>query len=143
MWIMTGQGVYMPATIPMTVRRELDLPLDWDLQVRARDRKALTKVRKQMIARNCEVSAIVNTRHMDYEYRFYCSSDDYGALIAAQIREIDYDKFKPTTERKGGGGPRLHSLYNRLWGVIASHYDSPVLGQYAPKPIRRNWWEDK
>ena len=143
MWIMTNQGVYMPATIPMTVRRELDLPFDWDMQIRARERRALVKVRKQMIAMSFEVSVIVDTRHMDYEYRFYCSAADYGQLIAAQVRAIDYDKFKPTTDRKGGGGTDLHTLYNRLWGVIARHYDSPILSTYERPAPRKNWWDDK
>jgi hypothetical protein len=123
MWIMTSYGILMPAAIPEEIRQDL-IGSAWGLQIRSRDRKTLAKTRRVMKNMGNNVSPIVATPMLDYEYRFYCSRRDFATLIADEILTIDYEKFKPTTELKGGGGKRLHHLYNRIWGVVASHYDS-------------------
>jgi|SRR5688572_12550132 len=131
MWIMTSYGIIMPAAIPANVRPFY--PFDgwddnWDLQVRARDRKALEKVRRRLNTFNgTPPSKIVATPTRDYEFRMYVDRDDYALLVATEIREIDYAKFKPTTERRGGGGAKLHNLYTRIWFAVADAYDSPIL----------------
>jgi hypothetical protein len=148
MWIMTSYGILMPATIPAEIIQgfrdewntnpEPTTSITWDLQVRSRDRKTLIRARKIMKQMKYFVGPIIETRQLDYEYRFYCAAHDFAAMIASEIRAIDYEKFKPTTERKGMGGKKLHSLYNRIWGVVAAHYD-PM----PPEPRRRkSWWDD-
>lgn len=133
MWIMTPDGILMPCAVPSTTG-----PWDgWDQQVRARDKRVLTKLRKRMLAEQMNVSDIVATPQLDYEYRMYVNCDDFGYIINQMIVEIDYEKFKPVSLKRGRGGDRLHSLYNRIWGVVADAYDSPILYRYNPQRGQR------
>jgi hypothetical protein len=118
MWIMTSDGFVALAAS--------DRP-QWELQVRARDRETLQKIRSRYPT--TERSKIFTTLDRDYEYRFYTTKAAFAEVAAAMIIEIDYQKFKPTTERRGRGGRKVHDLYVALWYVIARHYRSPILGR--------------
>jgi len=133
MWIMTPDGILMPAATPKT----LGIWSAWDQQVRARDRKVLVKLRRRMLAEQMDVSEIIATPELDYEYRIYVLAEDFGYIVNQMVLEIDYEKFKPVSTQKGRGGDRLHSLYNRIWGVVADAYDSPILYRYNPKRGQR------
>jgi hypothetical protein len=124
MWIMTSYGILMPAALPQKIQDQTGFAL----QVRARERAPLTKLRVALLAANFDAGRVRSTPEMDYEFRLYVHAAEFGQLIAQQIAEIDYEKFKPTTARRGGGGDRLHTLYNRIWYVVADHYDSRILG---------------
>lgn len=132
MWIMTPDGILMPAATPNTP----GIWDGWDMQVRARDKRVLQKLRRRMLAEHMHISDIVATPELDYEFRFYADSTDVGAVLGDMIAEIDYEKFKPVSLKKGRGGDKLHSLYNRIWGVVADHYDSPILYRYNPRRRR-------
>jgi hypothetical protein len=133
MWIMTPDGILMPAAVPTTSG-----PWDgYDLQIRARDKGALNKLIRRMRAEHMVISDIVATPQLDYEFRFYAQAVDFGYVINQMIVEIDYEKFKPVSLKRGRGGNRLHSLYNRIWGVVADHYDSPILYAFNPKRKQR------
>ncbi len=139
MWIMTSYGIIMPAAIPANVRPFYPYDGwddDWDFQIRARDRKALTKVRKRLIADGAEPSKNVPTPTRDYEYRMYVNRWTFAAFMQEEIVAIDYTKFKPTTERRGGGGAKLHNLYTRIWFAVAEAYDSPILRPTRGKRTR-------
>jgi hypothetical protein len=137
MWIMTSYGILMPAELPVEL---VDTRFGWDMQVRARDRRTLRVAIAKMKDLKMNVSAVQATPQLDYEYRFYCNRLDFARLMHDEITEIDYQKFKPTTElREEGGGPRLHTLYNKIWCVVINHYDP----QPKPKPKKRKrWYED-
>jgi len=139
MWIMMSEGFVTPADIPAALKRQFqDLDfVDYDMQLRARDRKVLVKLRKRMIANGCSVSAISDTRDRDYEYRVYVIRDEFANVLADMVRAIDYEKFKPTTGRRGGGGKDTHNLYIKLWYAIAEHYDSPILERYMRRRSSR------
>ena len=132
MWIMTNFGILMPAALPNELRarfyEEWDRSVDetdlrpWDLQVRSRDRATLRKLRKRM-QRFTVTSEVVATPELDYEYRLYCMRNDFAFWVRSAVLEIDYEKFKPTTMRKGGGGRKLHDLYNRIWSVVFASYE--------------------
>lgn len=119
MWIMTSFGFIAVAAS--------DRP-EWELQVRARDRDVLRKLRKTYLLRHS--SKIQATPERDYEFRFYCSKEALAEALDRLVGEINSQKFKPTTLRRGQGGVRLHDLYVRIWCVIAEHYDSPIIGRY-------------
>ena len=148
MWIMTPHGILMPAAIPTVVLQRFDEEWQtnpsaapgigtWNLQIRSRDRATLVKTRRTMIALGAQVSIIESTPQMDYEYRFYCDSRDFGEYMAVEINHINYEKFKPTTLRRGGGGEALHNLYNSIWGVVARFYDADILKTYAAPKSRK------
>ncbi len=119
MWIMTNYGVLMPADLPAQYRPRKHP--EWDMQVRTRDRRALVEMRKRI---NAETSKIIATPEMDYEFRVYTNRHSFAAFMYDEVAAIDYTKFKPTTERRGGGGRKLHDLYDFIWYVVAKHYGS-------------------
>ena len=131
MWIMTPFGILMPSAIPADIDAG-----EFDLQVRARDRAALKKLIKRYMDR-APVSAVLYMPNTDYEYRFHCRKIDFEAAVSEMVREIDYVKFKPQTNRPGNGGDDLHHLYNTLWYMIAKHYDSTIIGGDGPKGEKR------
>ena len=146
MWIMTSFGILMPAALPAHVlNSEGRDPDGYDLQIRARERDHLRKLRRRMTKLGAITGPIISTPENDYEFRFHCDRDDFATVMSEEILAINYDKFKPTTLLKGMGGANLHHLYNRIWGVVADHYESAILGRYAKrtKPARRRpWYED-
>lgn len=122
MWIMTPFGIIMPSAIPATV----DLG-SYELQVRARDRRAL-KHFKRTYMWGLEASKIVATPTMDYEFRFYTTRSDFAEGMARAIDDIREPKFKPTAKDAD-----LHHLYNTVWYVVAKHYDAVAVGGEGPK----------
>jgi hypothetical protein len=146
MWIMTPFGILMPAALPEKIREEFTrewnatpdleyLIVAWDLQVRTRDKRALTYLRKRYMRGT--LGPTIATPEMDYDFRAYCSAVDFASAVSLMILEIDYEKFKPETERFKWGRD-LHGLYNKIWGVVFTHYD-----RSTPKPPeRKRWWED-
>lgn len=110
MWIMTSFGILMPAAI-----NENDPHyLEWDLQVRSRERRALTYFQTRYMPANTFTPVRATPSH-DYDFRFYAERTAFADAVAELITEIDYEKFKPTTLRRNMGGDRLHQLYNAIW----------------------------
>lgn len=58
---------------------------------------------------------IFSKENSDYEFRLNISKDEYAEVVAAAIRNIDYDNFKNSVTDKG-----LHDLYGRFWRL---HFD--------------------
>lgn len=122
MWIMTSYGILMPASIPADLAEDPAHPaFGYDLQVRSRDRATLQKCRTRYMS-HYHTSEIIATPDLDYDFRFYCQNDDFGYAVANMIGQIDYEKFKPTTLRKGNGGKHLHMVYNEIWQVVFGAY---------------------
>lgn len=133
---MTSQGIIMPAAIPDHVKASNPATRGFNLQLRARDKFVLRHVRQGIMRMTNErglnatsraISRIEATPDCDYEFRMYTTAYHFGEWMRDEIGRIDYTKFKPTTERKGGGGAALHHLYDSIWGVIATFYDSRIL----------------
>lgn len=122
MWIMTNYGILMPATIPTELAEDPAHPaFGYDLQIRSRDRATLQKCRARYMVEYV-TSEIVSTPDLDYEFRFYCRRHAFADAVQKMVLEIDYEKFKPTTLRKGNGGKHLHMLYNEIWQVVFAAY---------------------
>ena len=116
MWIMTPFGIIMPAQAEATAPVAGD-PADC-FQVRARDRKALTYLRKHYMGGR--LGAIIATPNRDYEFRAYCTKVAFADALRDMVLEVDYEKFKPQARTES-----LHDLYLRLWYVVFDHYGSP------------------
>jgi hypothetical protein len=118
MWIMTSFGVLMPSIRPAET-----IPLGDDrvIQVRVRVRKHLEILRDEYMKDT--LSEIVFMKNTDYEYRAYCTRAAWAQAMAAMSLDIDYTKFKPTTERYKDG--KLHSFYNRVWSVFFAEFSTP------------------
>lgn len=114
MWIMTPFGILMPAQRPEITITD-DKWRDAKLQIRVRDRRALVYLRKNYMGR--KLGPIIATPDLDYDYRSYCTHDDFAAVVARMVIDIDYAKFKPEAI-----DDNLHHLYNRIWAVVSVHY---------------------
>lgn len=115
MWIMTPFGILMPSIRPDHAIKRSDTR---KLQIRVRDRRALVYLRDNYMGD--ELSKIVATPKMDYNFRAYCEHDDFARAVARMILDIDYEKFKPETVSDD-----LHKLYNEIWFVVFEHYEFP------------------
>lgn len=124
MWVMTHFGILMPSLRPIeTFDPAVD---DRHIQVRARRSRELNYLRRNYAPWLGDTIFIGDT---DYQYRAYCTHAQLGDIMTQLSLEIDYVKFKPTTDRHND--TTLHSVYNRIWSVVlgawpaGSSYDEP------------------
>lgn len=113
MWIATKVGfisvVKRPAsTIAVNDRREL--------QIRARDRKTLNQLRNQYMPDT--LSKIVIIPRSDYQFRAYCTHEDFALVMARLVFDINYTNFKDAVPDDD-----LHNLYLRIWMAVMRHYE--------------------
>lgn len=134
MWVMTHFGILMPSLRPVrgpTDKREL--------QIRARRRQDIDYLRRHYMPKLGETVTLGET---DYQYRAYCTREEWADALRLIVLEIDYVKFKPTTEDKHNDR-KLHDVYIRIWNVIFSGFPIGAYGNWQTKARdRKSWWED-
>jgi hypothetical protein len=151
MWIMTSFGILMPSIRPSDTIEAGDNRV---IQVRTRRRRDLDILREEYMQDT--LGPTVFMKNTDYEYRAYCTREAWAVAMARMSLDIDYTKFKPTTENYKDH--QLHMLYNVLWGVIQEklstatriasywHLDNKKFGRKTSrkktKNTSRNWWDD-
>jgi hypothetical protein len=118
MWIMTHYGILMPSLRPAKFVPPGD---NRKIQLRARRRRDLDYTREHYLPQLGR-TVYLGDGVSDYQYRAYCTHDDLALLLSRLALEIDYVKFKPTTDRHGD--KELHALYNKLWGVILDAFEA-------------------
>lgn len=111
MWIMASFGILMPS-----LRPEGTVPPGDDrlIQVRARRARDLQIFRSDYCP---ELGDIIEIPYSDYEYRAYCTHEQLAAAMARLAMDVDFVKFKPTTETKYHD-KQLHGVYNRIWSLL-------------------------
>lgn len=110
MWIMTHFGILMPSLRP----EDTVLPGDNRLiQIRARRARDLNYLRDHYAP---YIGPTLFLGDTDYQYRSYCTHAELADIMQQLALEIDYTKFKPTTDRHNDDD--LHSLYNRIWAAV-------------------------
>lgn len=119
MWVMTSFGVLMPSLRPPNTVAEGDTQT---LQVRSRRRKDLEILRDEYMGD--ALGPILGNEDfpadhppMDYNFRAYCTPEAFGTALTKITADIDYEKFKPTTESKYKD-VELHSVYNSIWSTV-------------------------
>ncbi len=131
MWVFLPGGLLMPAALPNMADDNIEVDPKWthdgkfDLQVRARVKRHLENFIGEFMA-DGTYSDIQATPNMDYNFRFYTTRDDFAWAMGKAIAAIDYQKFKPTAERKnvkgtlmyGPESPEYHSVLNAMWGTV-------------------------
>lgn len=107
MWMLTNFGAFST-----TLRDARDLKGDDErqLQVRARRAKHLIELKRHYLA---NASDVVQLRHRDYEYRIYCTHDDWALAVARMAQDIDYGNFKNSVKDRD-----LHDAYMRVWTAL-------------------------
>ncbi len=111
MWVMTGFGILMPAIRPPKTVPEDD---NRTIQVRSRRAKDLDILRDEYMGD--ELGPTIATPEFDYNYRAYCTPEAWGRALYNMAQDIDYEKFKPTTDRYNDH--ELHAVYNSIWGTV-------------------------
>lgn len=86
-----------------------------------------------------QLGPVIYMKDTDYEYRAYCTRAAWARAMADMSLDIDYTKFKPTTETKYRDF-QLHRLYNEMWSVIQHHLSSRErrYEYWHPRRTRKN-----
>lgn len=130
MIVATSFGLFMPALRPDYATLPPDAP---ELQVRARRRVDLDRLRRYMTERNLELGPTIALPHTDYQYRAYTTRATWGLALAAIAMDIDYVKFKDTPA-KYHRDHKLTAAYNRVWSAL---FDSFPSGSVYARPARK------
>lgn len=163
MWVMTSFGIFMPSLRPAEHVPAGDQRL---LQIRARRHRELAILKHEYMPNAGE---IIHLPFTDYEYRIYCTHEEWAQVMAQLARDIDYVKFKDTTSRYKDD--KLHTAYLRIWNTLYTMFSTnsvfdvkftaPVKGKKNRKGKKgkrssyadttydlidyddpRNWWDD-
>lgn len=116
---MTPFGILMPAIRPLHTVKEGDKRT---LQIRTRRAKDLDILRARYMLGT--LGPNIHTPQFDYEYRAYCEPEDFAAALYAMVLEIDYKKFKPTTQALYEDD-ELHTCYNAIWSTVLRTLSTP------------------
>ncbi len=130
MWMFTPFGILMPAIRPPRTVAAND---PHTLQIRARREKDLDILRAKYMTNS--LGATIYTPDKDYEYRAYCTPEAFAVAAMQMILEIDYLKFKPTTEDRFRD-KELHSTYNSVWGAVLRNLSTKAHQDQMLPPIK-------
>lgn len=87
------------------------------VQNRENDDELLVRARRREILKRLFPNKKAFTdKHADYRYRLFVTRDEFKAVVAARVEEINYDNFKNSVENE-----ELHDLYARFWGLHARY----------------------
>ena len=104
MWLLTTEGFYSVTEEPGTDR----------LQVRARVKADLDRLRKNHLPTLSPTAELGRTR--DYEFRAYCSKQEWADALPSIAATIDYLNFKDAVTRKQG--VQRHDVYAGVWRAL-------------------------
>jgi hypothetical protein len=105
--------MYMPALRPAHTVPVGDNRL---LQIRSRRFIDLVRLKNEYLP---ELGDIIELPNTDYEFRAYCTHEQWAAALVKASLDIDYVKFKEQSEKKYGD-KKLHEVYNAMWSVVYS-----------------------
>lgn len=123
MWLMLSGGIIMPSLRPAHKMEEGELQT---MQLRARSREHLSRWRREY---QPALGSTIHIPKTDYEYRAYCTPESFALAFTKAIMDIDYTKFKPTTEDYYDDA-ELHRIYNRIWSVVLDANPDRVDSKY-------------
>lgn len=128
MWLFLPLGLLMPASVPTAKvdPKWLGPEGKYDIQVRVRDKSHVENfIRDYLDPMGLPHSDIQDNPDMDYNHRIYMDKGDFAKAIAQATLDIDYEKFKPTAERRDAEGHALypkgriyHDVLNSVWGTV-------------------------
>ncbi len=132
MWICTPFGVIMPALRPA---HELEGGDKREFVVRAREKAYLDTFRERYCPQ------LARSRHCpdhDYPWRAFVTRLHMAEAVARMTLDIDYSKFKPTTESARGLkdrnlARRLHNCYTEMWGTQLHYGDGTSMYDWKKK----------
>lgn len=128
MIVATHMGMYMPALRP-----------DWqkcieagepELQVRSRRRVDLLNLRALAQEYAICIGEVIQLPKTDYQFRLYCTREDWGRLLVLFADDIDYTKFKDTPEKKHGD-KKLKQCYEAMWSAVFRSFPTGSVYDYS------------
>jgi hypothetical protein len=122
MWLMTNFGMFSATLRPERTVRQGD---ERFIQVRSRRGQDLAELKARYMPM---AGDIVRTTDSDYEYRIFCTHDDWALVVARLAHDIDYTNFKNSVKDN-----KLHTAYTRIWAVL---YDAFSTNRYFDMPIK-------
>lgn len=143
MWVMTSFGMFSASLRDPKFVAEGDNRL---LQVRSRRYQDLMDLKRHYMP---NAGDIVRLKNSDYEFRIYCTHEDWAAVVNALALDIDYRNFKNTVTDKA-----LHDAYMRVWNVFFTAFGAILRPNRDAKRRRKHdrrafeltqkkqWWED-
>lgn len=114
MIVATYFGLFMPALRPPKTLG--DDPRE--LQVRSRRKVDLERLRELYLP---ELGEVIELRGTDYQFRAYCTREQWGQALALIAIDIDYVKFKDTPKQKLKDA-KLSDAYLRIWNATFSAF---------------------
>lgn len=122
MWVFSDFGLLMPALVPERAKNRKSVRKwtkngKYELQVRARLREHLKHFMEVYMEPGTYNPKIHATPEMDYNYRFYTTREAFAQGIANIALNMDYEKFKETSERFPWN-KKYHTLLTRIWGTL-------------------------
>lgn len=140
MWIFYSGGMLLPSLAPLD---KADPKMTANgvrtLQIRGREAAHLRNFIKDYVdPMGFDHSPVEKTPTMDYTCRFYMRPEDFAEAVAQAVRDIDYRKFKESSERRDGrklryrSGPNYHRLLIDIWSTTA-RWKRP--GGYWGRPL--------
>ncbi len=135
-WIFLSDSMLMPSLAPMD-KADPKLTLGRrTMQVRGRLRSHLTNFIENY-GEGLDISEVEDTPFADYTCRFYATPEAFAEAMKRAMLDIDYRKFKDTSERPRkltGKVPEkateYHSVLSGVWSI--TQRVSPAGGFYGP-----------
>jgi hypothetical protein len=122
MFVGTYFGLFMPGLRP---NKPTDDPRD--LQVRSRRAVDLDRLRELYLPELGETLAL---KGHDYQFRAYCTREQWGEALKRIALDIDYTKFKDSPVKSGFRDHKLSSVYMRIWSATLNALPDGSI--YAP-----------
>jgi len=107
MWTLTNFGAFSAVTRDVKDIKNSDERV---LQIRARRAEHLRELKRRYMP---DAGEIVRLVHRDYEFRIYCTRDEWSLALARMAQDIDYGNFKNSVKDKD-----LHDAYMRVWSAL-------------------------
>lgn len=110
----THFGLFMPALRPNW--KQCVENGEPELQVRSRRRIDLLNLRQLMTEHALFLDEPFAIKNTDYQWRAYCTREDWGRALVIIADDIDYTKFKDTPQKKHGDH-KLTDAYGAIWSA--------------------------
>jgi hypothetical protein len=111
----TEFGMFVPALIPAEFRTPGDPRI---LQIRTRRRVDLERLRDMYMP---FLEIVVLDKSSDFQFRAYCSLEEWGAALFAIAQNIDYINEKNPTKDKYHD-EKLYHLYEKIWSATLQSF---------------------
>ena len=117
MFVGTKFGLFMPGLRPITGKEAKPIDDPRDLQVRSRRAIDLDRLREMYLP---ELGPTLKLPGHDYQFRAYCTKQQWGFALLGIAQDIDYTKFKDSPKQFKDYS--LISAYMKIWNAALTAF---------------------